>query len=551
MVDLTLMGRWQVAQWGEAIASSKIVWQRWLFGVWLSGLGLLPATPALSAERIIVNLGILSDSIQVSSLENYAETGEIAPDLYDFLRFVPVEQREAVRAALKAKADLGVIPIAQFLYSPQGEVLLNRLGQVIQSEAQQPGFYGIRAALILAAADPEGVTLLNVLKKFPTPGIRISLGRSLEISRELGGLVEQSQAAIAAVQKQAQVEAAAAPPIDWNLQPDLRLLGPYTWTVQSLELQDPSRDRRFPVDLYRPQTVDGNTRFPVVVISHGLGSDRTSFVYLAQHLASYGFAVAVPEHPGSNAAQIDALLKGRSTEVSEPKEFINRPLDITYLLNALGENPALKSNLDLNNVGVVGQSFGGYTALALGGARINLEKLQRDCANLDRSWDVSLALQCRVPIVATGQEQLQDPRVKAVMAINPVTGSVFGAEGLKSVKIPTLVMASDSDTVAPALLEQLRPFKGLEGPDRYLALMIGGTHFSTIAEGEIPLPPTITGPDLPVAQRYVKALSLAFFRTYLENQPGAAFYLSSSYADAIEQGRLGLVLVQKVPEKLR
>jgi len=40
----------------------------------------------------------------------------------------------------------------------------------------------------------------------------------------------------------------------------------------------------------------------VIVISHGLGSDRTSFEYLATALASY-FA-AVPEHPGSNAQQL-------------------------------------------------------------------------------------------------------------------------------------------------------------------------------------------------------------------------------------------------------
>jgi predicted dienelactone hydrolase len=113
---------------------------------------------------------------------------------------------------------------------------------------------------------------------------------------------------------------------------------------------------------------------PVIVISHGLGSDRTSFEYLAQHLASYGFAVAVPEHPGSSAEQLRSLLAGRAKTVAEPNEFINRPLDIKYLLNQLARLDASNSSFQLNlqQVGVIGQSFGGYTALALAVCSLNV-----------------------------------------------------------------------------------------------------------------------------------------------------------------------------------
>lgn len=574
----------------------------------LGGFGALAASPAAAAERVIVSLGILSDSIKISSLEQYAETGEAPPDLYDFLRFVPPEQREAVQSALTVRAELGTIPVAQFLYSPQGEILLERLGQVIESEARQSGFYAIRAALILAAADQEnGLSLLNVLKKYPTTGIRISLGRSLEISRELGGLVEESQRATRTLEQAAKLQAEFEPQIDWNLQPDLRRSGLYTWNVRSLELSDPTRLRRFPVDLYLPQyslkdlggqepdDLDlepdasksdasnpdasnpdasnpdvsnvalsrsepgldkqdeprSRVRFPLIVLSHGLGSDRTAFVYLAEHLVSHGYAVAVPEHPGSSAAQFDALIRGRAAEVSEPREFLDRPLDITYLLDALAENDALSPALDLDNVGVIGQSFGGYTALALGGAQLNLEQLQQDCAELDRSWNVSLALQCRALVVANGSEQLRDERVKAVMALNPVAGSVLGEAGLSKLDVPVFVWASDSDTVAPALLEQIRPFRGIQRGDRYFALLVGGTHFSFVEEGDIPLPVQIAGPDLLVARRYAKATSLAFFNTYLNDSLVSADYLSSRYAQSIRQGRLGFSLLRNLPEKLR
>lgn len=56
--------------------------------------------------------------------------------------------------------------------------------------------------------------------------------------------------------------------------------------------------RSVPVDFYVPnQQAKPGAPIPVIVISHGLGSDRTTFAYLAIHLASYGFAVLVPEHP--------------------------------------------------------------------------------------------------------------------------------------------------------------------------------------------------------------------------------------------------------------
>jgi len=98
----------------------------------------------------------------------------------------------------------------------------------------------------------------------------------------------------------------------------------------------------------------------VIVISHGLGSDRTSFEYLATTLASYGFAVAV-EHPGSNAQQLRSLLAGRANEVTEPNEFINRPLDVKYLLDELERRDKSDPSFQLNlqQVGVIGQSLGG------------------------------------------------------------------------------------------------------------------------------------------------------------------------------------------------
>jgi predicted dienelactone hydrolase len=286
----------------------------------------------------------------------------------------------------------------------------------------------------------------------------------------------------------------------------------------------------------------------VIVISHGLGSDRETFAYLATHLASYGFAVAVPEHPGSNAQQIQALINGLANQVTPPSELTDRPLDIKFLLDELKRS--FGGQLNLQQVGIVGQSFGGYTALALAGAKINYEQLQKDCAPTNESLNLSLLLQCRALELPPSPYELQDRRVKGAIAIDPVGSSIFGESQFSQIKVPLMLVAGSDDTVAPALAEQIQPFTWLTTPNKYLVLLRGGTHFSTLAEstGGIPVPPQALGPSPEVAQEYMRALSVAFFKTYIANDLDYRSYLSASYAQFISQDTLPLSLIQSLTQ---
>ena len=63
-------------------------------------------------------------------------------------------QLKQLKSVLVARADVDLVAVSQFLYTPQGEVLLKRLGQVIQPESRDSGssFKAIRAALILVSS---------------------------------------------------------------------------------------------------------------------------------------------------------------------------------------------------------------------------------------------------------------------------------------------------------------------------------------------------------------------------------------------------------------
>lgn len=536
---LPQFGRWQVV---------------WSLGTGLLSL-MLQAGAALGAERITISYGALERSISVSALEQYATDGTIGEDLRTYTGFLNETQRRQFRQALRARADLDVVAVSQFLYTQQGEILLRRLGEVVRTESNLSGFLAIRSALILAAAAPEGLTALSVLQAFPLSNIRIDLGRTLEILGDLQGLIRQTQEVTLLIDQQAGLEAAietSSPTL-----PNLEQYGAFSWQMTSIELNDLSRNRRFPVDLYLPQTSTNQelAAVPVVVISHGLGSDRGSYAYLARQLASYGFAVAVPEHPGSNAEQLQALIAGTASEVTSPSEFVDRPLDIKYLLDQLAQlnqtDPTIAGRLNLDRVGVVGQSFGGYTALALAGAQINFQQLAVDCEQ-EGTFNLSLLLQCRALELSQPLPDLQDARVKSIIAINPIGSSLLGAEDFAKIQVPVMLISGSSDTIAPALPEQIRPFTWLESPNKYLVLLQGGTHFSTIdvppstAADAIPLPSEIVGPDPALAQAYLKILGTAFFQTYLAQNLSYQSYLEASYTQSISESLLPIALVESL-----
>ncbi|MBE9032152.1 alpha/beta hydrolase [filamentous cyanobacterium LEGE 11480] len=526
-------------------------------------LGGMP--PIQAAERLTISYGLLERSITLDGLVNYANNGELDDELYVYTRYVRPEQRELLRRSLRLKSNLSNVAVAQFLYSPQGQILLRRLGQIIQPESRDNGLYAIRAALILAAGDEEGLTPLNVLRRFPTPGIRINLQKTLRLAAEFDALVTQTNRIGTRIT--AQTEQTLAGQTLPNPQANLTLPGPVNWQRQQIALKDRSRvaisgfarvrpvvfylyTPKSPAILRNPAPVG---QYPVAVISHGLGSDRSSFAYLAEHLASHGYVVVVPAHPGSDASQMTALLRGRAEEVSAPIEFIDRPLDIKFILDRLSADQRF-DYADWNNVGVVGQSFGGYTALALAGAALNFDQLQRECTPRKQleTFNISVLLQCRAATLLKRDYQIADPRVKAIVTANAVSSLAFGQAGISQIQVPTLMIAGKADTVAPAIPEQIRPFSWLTTPDRYLVVVDRSTHFSFLAESkenpetQLPLPPEVIGPSPRTNQRYLSALSLAFFRTHLQQQSQFQPYLSAAYVRSISQAPLRMDLVRSI-----
>lgn len=510
----------------------------------------LSAIPALGAERLTFSYPPFGEFyLSTNALYAFAKQGKITDDFAFYAKRATPQQLAQLRDLLSRRFEVTPTLVSQFTYSPLGETVMRRLGGLLQTDTRHNGFYALRSALILAAADPEGLTVLNILRRFPTRSIRLDLNRGLKIVGNFSELLKQREAIVRAIQQEAIAETSTQSSVNFSQKPDLRQKGSVHWQQETLVLEDRSRNRRLPVDLYLPQLTDKQLA-PVVVISHGMAEDRTTFAYLAQHLASYGFAVAVLEHPGTSSKRFQQFFAGLAGP-PEPRESVDQPLDVKYLLDELqrrSQSDPVLNRLNLQQVGVIGHSHGGYAALTLGGATINFDRLHQNC-DRDNFLNMSLLVQCKTVGLPPANYPLRDERVKAVIAVNPLSSSILGVRGLSQIQVPVMLVAGSQDVVTPAVPEQIRPFTWLTAPDRYLVLIEQGTHFSVLPEstsdrGVLPVLAEMVGPNPAIARSYLNALSVAFVQTHLANRPEYRSYLSASYARFVSQAPLNLSLVQ-------
>lgn len=488
---------------------------------------------SFSAERIDFNYSLLGFKIQVKDLETFAEHGEVSNSLNFYLKRIPPKQTDRLREFLRQSYDVDPVLVYRYSRTSVGIKLLERIGEIIRLPGYLNGFYGLRAAVVQTAESPDGINFVDFLQRFPT-NIQLDLGELLKLVKQVSQAEENTKEFIASL------SAEVASKSELKNVPDLSQLGQYRAISQTLEFYDPQRDRNLVSDLYLPR---GKTdAIPVLVVSNGLGAKRDRFKELATYLASYGFGVVIPDHPGSDRRRQKAFLKGLYKENFDATDFIDRPLDISYILDELEQlnSTSFDNQLDLKRVGIFGYSIGGTTALSLAGAEFDLERLEQDCAEPLNLLNISTLYQCRALELPRQKRSLKDERIQAVFAFVPFGNSLFSQQQLKNISIPVMFQVVDRDFLTSLLKEQVPLFNSI-GNDRYLVISEKLPHSNVTLSKE---QQTKQAKRYEVAKTYQSILSLVFFKNYIAQDTKYEPYLSSRYIQAIEQEPYELHLIK-------
>lgn len=508
------------------------------------------ATSIQAAQTVIIRRGSSTETFSVADLRTLAETGKASPAVQRYARTLSAEQQSQVVAALKTRFDLNALEVRNLLDTAIGNELVSAVASVTP-RTDEVGKLNVKTGLVLGARAPEGLSIVNFIEAYPRPTLEIDLQRSFAVLQNFNTAFWQTQAFMTAISPQLTDQ---RPQLNLPFDPTQ----PGTANVQLLQntFNDPQRRRTIPVDIYWSEASTANK--PMIIFSHGLGSVRTDMRYLAEHLASHGYIVAALEHPGSNESHVRNAVAGKEP-ILEPQEFLNRPKDITFVIDQLTQlnqtDKALRGKL-ASQVMVIGYSLGGSTALSVAGAELQLTGLKQRCQGSLLSFSLGEAAQCFASQLPEDRYQLRDPRVKGVMALSPTTSMLFGETGLASIAVPTLIESASADKTTPALTEQVVGFMKIPQP-KWLVGIVGATHLSvkdpSTTEDQAEQPNTlysggeVVGEQAVAIRNYIKALSLAMAAQLTDEADQFKIFLTPEYAQLASTNAFPIRLVTEIP----
>lgn len=506
---------------------------------------------AQAAQTVVLRRGQESRAINIADLKTLAATETAPPRLEAAARILSPKQRQQITAALQAKFQLNAVDVRNFLNTQIGNELATALATATP-RTDRVGVQAVKTALVVGANAPEGLSLINFLEAYPQPRLELNLDEVFQVVENFNGAFWQTQAFMAAIAPQL---APRRSQLDLPFDPTQS--GSATVQVLSLNFNDSERRREIPVDVY--WSTDTSIAKPLIVFSHGLGSVRTDLRYLAEHLASHGYVVAALEHPGSNETHIRDALKLK-VPLLEAEEFLNRPKDISFILDELQilnqTATPLQGKLASDRVMVVGYSLGAATALSIAGAELQLTELKQRCPGNVLAFSLGETAQCFARGLPEDRYQLRDSRVKVAIALSPTTSLLFGETGLTQVTIPTLIVAESADKSTPALTEQIIGFEQIP-PPKWLVGIVGGTHLSvkdpsTTTDQAGQLDTLYTGGEVVGEQaldvrNYLKAIALAMAAQLTDEASQYALFLTPDYAQFASTEAFPIRLVTEIP----
>lgn len=219
-------------------------------------------------------------------------------------------------------------------------------------------------------------------------------------------------------------------------------------------------------------------RFPVILMSHGWGGNFKRMAWLSAALAEKGAIVVAVNHPNSTTGELGNL---------NALDHWTRAQDLTAALNHAVSSPLLAEHIDASRIYAAGFSYGGWTALSLGGltgshegfAKLCMdgEKVTSHCADILRA---GIKIEDIDPV--KWNAAYKDPRISAVAAIDPALTFGLTASNSANLDVPVLLIGLGDGANRLHATDTSAAGSNLEAlvPEANTALLAPATHFTAL-----------------------------------------------------------------------
>ena len=222
--------------------------------------------------------------------------------------------------------------------------------------------------------------------------------------------------------------------------------------------------------------------YPLVVLSSGFSIGASSYAWLAEHLASYGFVVLAPEHQ-----------EHLDPENELWRSAITRPQDIlavfAYVDEQVEAGGQLEGLINVDQTAVIGHSYGGYTSLAAGGAQIDTIAFKSYCESTSEPDEPGAWLCAQLTPHIADMASLADLdavpdglwpawaglRVDAVVSIAG-DAFFFGQPGLAEIDVPVMAIGGTDDKDSPYMWSTQPAYEYVSSPRKVRVALEGAEH---------------------------------------------------------------------------
>ena len=141
-------------------------------------------TSVRAADTVVLRFGPFAESISLEELQNTADTGKFPTGLELYTGRISEDQSRFFVRLLRTKVPIDVVTVNSLLNTQMGITILNNVSQAVVRK-DDAGVQALRAALVLGATQPQGLSVINFIAAYPSQRLEIDVLKAFYVAKRL------------------------------------------------------------------------------------------------------------------------------------------------------------------------------------------------------------------------------------------------------------------------------------------------------------------------------------------------------------------------------